>query len=140
MGRKDYPQVAVAGAVCMKCGGTPEIAINSEDSSDARMIIIACRKCAFEVVRALNLPHLTRLLIDYFEVAPPAACPNCGRKTETAVPRPEFEGQQCTHWTFKNGSLVVSPWREAPAPTKCAPCDRGWVIDPRGVLVQVPGL
>jgi hypothetical protein len=70
---------------------------------------------------------------------PPLVCPGCGRQTETAVARPEFEGQKAVHWGFKNGSMVVSP-RKTPTPTKCAPCDRGWVIDPNGRLVVVPGL
>lgn len=140
MGREDYRRLNIPDEQgCMKCGAKPEIAINSADTGDTRMII-ACRTCAFRIARELKLSRLMLSLLDYFEVRLPQVCPNCGRKVETATMRPPFGGQLCTHWTFKNGSLVFCPWHELPAPTKCAPCDRGWVIDPMGAVIQVPGL
>jgi hypothetical protein len=71
---------------------------------------------------------------------PPTICPRCGRQTETATERPKFQGQKAVHWQFMNGSLVVSP-RRLPTPTKCAPCNRGWAVDPSSLtLVEIENL
>lgn len=72
---------------------------------------------------------------------PPQTCPNCARACEAATVAPAFDGQKTQIWQFQNGSKVFDPYHHPRPPTKCAPCDRGWVLDAKtNAVFEVPRL